>query len=718
MNRSTLDPSECDAAVLYLRVSSKRQMNTAIDLDPDGLSIHTQREHGAAKADSLNAIVAEEFVEPGKSAKDIIERDVFQQMIAYLHSHPEVKYVIVYMRSRAFRNQFDAAIVQVQLQKIGVRLVSVKEDFGQGPYAQAMEGMLDIMNGLQNTLQGLDIADKMLQKAINGGTNGYAKLGYLNTQTEIDGKLFNSIQLDPVRAPLVRTAWELYATGNYTVERLEAAMADRGLTSRARGKLPERPVEARQLHRMLADLYYTGFVVYKNQIYPGRHEPLIDQSLFDRVQAVRNIRSHPGQRDRILTHYLKGTLFCQRCRTNGRTARLIYTEATSHTRRRYGYFMCRGRQDGLCDLPHLPAHLVEQAVIDNYATLRLPTAFIRDVHRLLDTALADEHTSTRALHASLRQRLTELDAQEERLLDLAADAVLPQTKIKTRLRRIQAEREHTTAGLQTSSTELAAGANYLRNALELLTNPHTLYSTAPDTIRRLINQTLYHAIHLDDRADIVVTHTLTPPFDDFHHASSLHTGPHTPPADHQTSGLSTIVRPNPPATTADHPSLTAIYTAPVTSAAQTTTAVIELMRVYCVETHLTANLDRLRKQLADRTERVPNLPPQPRALRRRFTGDQLAEIRAAYEDGWSTNQLAMKYQLGKGSVLRLLRASGATIRQERRLTDNEIDHAIARYRNGESLARIAADLGVAADTVSAGLERRGIPRRDTHGRPR
>lgn len=718
MNRSNLNPLGSDSAILYLRVSTKRQMNTAIDLDPDGLSIHTQREHGVAKANSLGAAVVKEFIEPGKSAKNIIDREVFQQMIAYLHTHSEVKYVIVYMRSRAFRNQFDAAVVQLQLQKMGVRLVSVKEDFGQGPYAQAMEGMLDIMNGLQNTLQGLDIADKMLQKAINGGTNGYAKIGYLNTQTDIDGKRFNSIGLDPVRAPLVRTAWELYATGDYTVERLEATLADRGLTSRARGKLPERPVEARQLHRMLGDIYYVGFVVYKNQIYPGRHEPIVDQLLFDRVQAVRNLRSKPGQRDRIVTHYLKGTLFCQRCRSNDRTARLIYTEATSHTRRRYGYFMCRGRQDGLCDLPHLPARLVEQALLDHYGTLRLPAAFIDDVHRLLDTALADEQASTRALHTGLRQKLAELDTQEERLLDLAADAGLPQTKIRTRLRRLQIERERITAGLQTSSTQLTAGADYLRHALELLTNPHPLYHSAPDTIRRMINQTLYHALYLDDRARIEVTHILNPPFDDFHQAAALHARRHAPLHEHKTEHT-TKSRSHLRSTTDAHTSLSAIYAAPAQNVPQTPITVIELMRLYCTETHLTARLQQLRKHLLDRTDRDPDpAPPQIHALRRRLSNKQRAQIRTDYENGSSTNQLAAKYRLGKGSILRILRDSGTTIRQQRRLTNSEVDNAIIRYHNGDSLARIAIDLGVAADTIGAALERRGIPRRDTHGRPR
>ncbi|BEK90330.1 hypothetical protein GCM10010198_42040 [Nocardia seriolae] len=549
---------DIDAAVLYLRVSGERQTHTAVDIDPDGLSIHTQREKGTAKADSLGAQVVKEFVEPGKSAKTLSGRKAFGEMIAYLHDHPEIKYVIVYMRSRAFRNRFDAAIVQVQLQKMGVRLVSVKEDFGEGPYAEAMEGMLDIMNDLQNQLQGLDIQDKMLQKAINGGTNGYARLGYVNTKAEYEGKWFNTIELDPKRAPLVKMAWELYATGGYTLERLEAAMADMGLTCRARGKLPERPVDAKQYHRMFSEdaLYYLGFVLYKGQVYPGRHEPLVDQDLFDRVQEVRNMRSKPGQRDRVLQHYLKGVLFCRRCRENQRTSRFIYTEARSHTGRRYDYFLCRARQDGDCDMPHLPAALVEQAVTDSYAALRLPAAFITEVNALVESALSDEQGSVRAVHATTKARLADLDGQEERLLDLAADGTLSQDKIKTRLRKIQAERAKAEEGLLSTGAELAAGAGVLRQALDILSDPYTMYRDANDDTRRLMNQTFYQRFYIDE--DLTVGHALNPPFDDFHEAvqirarGAVHVATATPATRRMTRGEQ-------PARETKNPSLARVY---------------------------------------------------------------------------------------------------------------------------------------------------------------
>lgn len=71
-------------AVLYLRVSTPRQMHTAVDVDPEGNSIATQREACLAKAQTLDAAMAAEFVEPGNSAQSIEKRPVFKQLLTCL----------------------------------------------------------------------------------------------------------------------------------------------------------------------------------------------------------------------------------------------------------------------------------------------------------------------------------------------------------------------------------------------------------------------------------------------------------------------------------------------------------------------------------------------------------------------------------------------------------------------------------------------------------
>jgi hypothetical protein len=70
-------------------------------------------------------------------------------------------------------------------------------------------------------------------------------------------------------------------------------------------------------------------------------------------------------------HYLKGKLYCNRCRTQERINRIIYTEVTGRNGNVYYYFLCRGRQEGICDLPYLPVEIIERAIAEHFSTLAL-----------------------------------------------------------------------------------------------------------------------------------------------------------------------------------------------------------------------------------------------------------------------------------------------------------------------------------------------------------
>jgi site-specific DNA recombinase len=168
---------------------------------------------------------------------------------------------------------------------------------------------------------------------------------------------------------------------------------------------------------------------------------------------------------------------------------------------------------------YLPAHKVEQAIADHYVTLKLPTTFVADVRRLLEEALAGEQHSVAELHAALSRKLKELEAKEDRLLDLLADDALPKTKVKTKLRKIQAERNAAQASLANTGAELAIGAGVLLDALDLMSDPEASYIDESDAIRRTINETFYQRFYLDEQG--VQASELNPPFEDFHEALTL-----------------------------------------------------------------------------------------------------------------------------------------------------------------------------------------------------
>ena len=422
-------------------------------------------------------------------------------MLTYLRENPDVRYVIVYARSRAFRNYIDAAITKRLLDKLNVKLVSAREDFGDGVYADMMEAVTDIFNDVQNKLSGEDIRIKLQHKAINGGTTGKAPIGYLNVRVEHEGRLINTVQIDPKRAPLVRRAFELYATGDYGVAPAPEAtlMADLGLSARATGKAPRTPGHlqvaapyvARPLLPRLHRLQGRGLRRAARTDY--RSSALRPRERSD-GSSEQERSARPGSRSMSQGHPVPRPL---------RTPRTHFTSDLHRGEEpigaRYGYFLCRGRQDGVCDLPYLPANSVEQAIADHYVTLKLPTTFVTDVRRLLEEALAGEQHSVAELHAALSRKLKELEAKEDKLLDLLADDALPKTKVKTKLRKIQVERNAAQASLANTGAELAIGAEVLLDALDLMSDPETSYADGSDAIRRNINETFYQRFYLDEQ---------------------------------------------------------------------------------------------------------------------------------------------------------------------------------------------------------------------------
>lgn len=133
-------------SVRYLRVSSRRQMDTDSDFVADGNSIDSQRKATTAKEQALGLINVDEYIEPGNSGQSIEGRPIFQQLLRRIIDKGDIDYIVIDMRSRAFRNFADAAMIKRQLLKIGVKLVSAHEDFGEGIMADAMEAITDVFN--------------------------------------------------------------------------------------------------------------------------------------------------------------------------------------------------------------------------------------------------------------------------------------------------------------------------------------------------------------------------------------------------------------------------------------------------------------------------------------------------------------------------------------------------------------------------------------------
>ncbi len=197
------------------------------------------------------------------------------------------------------------------------------------------------------------------QKVSAGGTPHIAPIGYLNVRRIVDGVESRTIAVDTEREELVRWAFGAYATGSFSIRQLARELEDKGLTQRPTATRPARPVAANELHALLRNRYYLGYVTWRRVEYQGKHPALVDAETFEGVQAVLEAHRLSGERSYRHPHYLAGTLFCGRC-----SSRLLYGTGRGRHGETYEYFFCAGRHSGRtgCELPYLPLDQVEAAL--------------------------------------------------------------------------------------------------------------------------------------------------------------------------------------------------------------------------------------------------------------------------------------------------------------------------------------------------------------------
>jgi site-specific DNA recombinase len=492
----------------YLRVSSVGQTTRAFS--EEGYSIEAQRADCQRKAAQLEAELTEEFVDSAESARTEA-RPSLQKMRALLHAGEAPTYIIVHKVDRFARNRRDDANILFEIMQSGAKLVSATETIDDSPSGQLTHGILAAIAEYYSLNLSAEAKKGLHRKAKLGGTPGLAPVGYLNVRETIDGREIRTVQFDPERAPHVRWAFIAYSSGAYTLDRLVAALHERGLRSRHTAHKAPKTISRSQLAHMLANPYYIGIVRYGGVEHQGRHEPLIDRQTFDRVQAVLDAHNRAASREWKHHHYLKGSLRCARCGN-----RLTFVRAKGNGGR-YDYFACIGRikRTG-CTLPYLDTERVETYVAQEYARLALTDDqdewhqhlhTVRDlaqqaVGRVLDVCLEEARQQ--------RRKARQLEAERKRLLHAFYEDAIPLQLLRTEQDRITAELNTAAKIADASDHSLAEARAALAGALDLLESCVTVYEDAHQSARRQINQALFACFHVDEAQ--ITEPVMTEPF--------------------------------------------------------------------------------------------------------------------------------------------------------------------------------------------------------------
>ena len=240
-----------------------------------------------------------DIIKESKSAKTDQNRPLFSNLLERIHNG-EAQGVLTVHTDRLARNFIDAGFIIKMIEAGTLKEVrTLTSIFNNVPSLMYMGFDFVFASHYSRDLS-VKVKAGNESKLLKGEYPSHAPCGYINIQP---GK---GVALDPIRAPFIIRAFELFATREYSVKSLAKKLADEGLRSRG-----GRKKGASSIHRVLTNPEYYGVIKRKGQLYVGKHKPLISKELFDEVQLVFDKKSRPKKQN--YDFLFRDFLVCEVC---------------------------------------------------------------------------------------------------------------------------------------------------------------------------------------------------------------------------------------------------------------------------------------------------------------------------------------------------------------------------------------------------------------------
>ncbi|MBA1373237.1 recombinase family protein [Sphingomonas ursincola] len=394
---------------IYTRKSSEE------GLDMEFNSLDAQREACEAFVTSQKAegwATIRERYDDGGFSGGTLERPGLKRLIQDVEAGL-IDVIVVYKIDRLSRSLMDFAKLVEIFDRNQVTFVSVTQSFNTTTSMGRLTlNILLSFAQFEREVIGERIRDKFAASRKRGmWMGGHVPLGY----DVRDRKLV----VNEAEAATVRMIFERFVTiGSATT--LAKALAAEGVLNK-RGK----PIDKGFLYKLINNRVYLGEAVHKGTAYPGEHEAIIDQVLWDKVHSIlaESPRLRAKNTRRQTPALLKGIIFTE-------TGTAMTPTATKKGTRLYRYYasmdLIRNRPTGDGSGPlRLPAGMVEDAVVGEIRRMiRAPEVAARTIKALRDkSSTVDEKAVVQALGEFDQLWAALYPAEQTRIVQLLVERV-------------------------------------------------------------------------------------------------------------------------------------------------------------------------------------------------------------------------------------------------------------------------------------------------------
>ncbi|PIR98064.1 MAG: hypothetical protein COT89_01340 [Candidatus Colwellbacteria bacterium CG10_big_fil_rev_8_21_14_0_10_42_22] len=317
---------------LYARKSSESEERQA-------LSIESQVKEMLQLAEKEGLEIVE-MKRESHSAKETGQRIIFNELLEDIRQE-KFNGILTWAPDRLSRNAGDlGAIVDLMDQKLLLEIRTYGQRFTDNPNEKFLLMILGSQAKLENDHRGINVKRGLRTRCEMGLWPTVAPLGYLN-QNRMDKK--GHVVIDPVRSPIVKQMFEKVAYEMWSGRKVDHWLRFE-MNFKTRGN---KPLTLSGIYRTLQNSFYYGTFEYPRESgnwYQGKHKPLINQELFEKVQA--HLKRDQITRENKEFAFTK-LMVCGLC-GSGITAEEKYKKLRDGTTAKYVYYGCTRGRDRYC----------------------------------------------------------------------------------------------------------------------------------------------------------------------------------------------------------------------------------------------------------------------------------------------------------------------------------------------------------------------------------
>ena len=387
-----------------VRCAIYTRKSTEEGLQQDFNTLDAQRESGENYIASQKAegwVCLPDRYDDGGFTGGNMDRPAAQRLIKDIEAG-KVDCVMVYKVDRLSRSLMDFARLMETFDKHKVSFVSVTQHFNTThSMGRLTLNILLSFAQFEREIISERTRDKIAAARRKGKfAGGRPVLGYDLLSSPAGPKLL----VNDAEANQVRTIFELYLKHQALIPTVRE-LDERGWTTKAWDtkdgrRIGGRPFDKNLLYHLLTNVVYLGKVRYHEEVHPGEHAAIVDEQIWQRVQAVlgRNGRTGGGVVKNKYGALLKGLLRCGPCKCS-----MGHAYSAQGTKR-YRYYVClRAQKRGWdkCPTKSVPAGEIEKFVIEQIKAIGKDPAVLKE--------------TLRQARGQSQRSLGELQAEERRL---------------------------------------------------------------------------------------------------------------------------------------------------------------------------------------------------------------------------------------------------------------------------------------------------------------